>query len=208
MDQLLSRTATPADARPGDWPPDPADISLDWLGRYEWLVVRGAARYLPMLPGGREDLLQECRIALLNAAEKFDPTLGFPFASYAATAIGHAARRYLSAELRRGGRGKAGDSEHPHPRVVTVAPDSGGRPLLDRVPDESRRPLLWDAAQWERVFGCLTATQQRVVRLRVFDNLSYREVGAALGFRESRASFVYQQAIRRLRADGRALDAE
>ncbi len=205
MEQLLSRSDAPTE----DWRPDPADISVDWLARHEWLVARGAARYLPMLPGCREDLLQECRIALLNAAEKFDPTLGFAFASYAATAIGHAARRYLSAELRRGGRGKAGDSEHPHPRVVTVAPDSGGaKPLLDLVADETRRPLRWDAAQWERVFGCLTATQQRVVRLRLFDNLSYREVGAALGFRESRASFVYQQAIRRLRADGRALDAE
>lgn len=201
MEQTLSRPDAELDA------PDPTDISLDWLSRYEWLVTRGAARYLAMVPGGREDLLQECRIALLNAAEKFDPSLGHPFASYAATAIGHAARRFLSTELRRGGRGVAADSEYPRPRVVTVSPDSGGtKPLLERVPDEGRQPVRWDAAQWARVFGCLTLTQQRVVRLRLFDNLSYREVGAALGFRESRANFLYQQAIRRLRANGHALD--
>ncbi len=204
MEQTLSRP----DSTPGDWPPpDPADISLDWVGRYEWLVVRVAARYLPMLPAGRDDLLQECRIALLNAADKFDPTLGFAFVAYAGTAIGHAARRFLSGELRRGGRGLAADSEYPPPRTASVAPDSGGvKPLLDLIADDTRQPLRWDAAQWERVFGCLTPTQQRVVRLRVFDNLSYREVGAALGFRESRANFLYQQAIRRLRSNGRALD--
>ncbi len=182
-----------------DPPTDSADISIGWLAEYEWLVTREARRYAPMLPAGRDDLMQECRIALLNAAEKFDPSLGFPFVAYAGRVLGNAARRFLTRELRHGLRGRATDSATA-PRMVSVAPDSGGtKPLLDLIPDESPRPLEWCPGRWEEVFGYLTDTQARVVRLRLFDDLSYREVGERLGFRESHATTVYRQAIERLR---------
>ena len=95
----------------------------------------------------------------------------------------------------------------PPPRVASVAPDSGGtKPLIELIADESEQPLVWDQDRWNLVFGCLSDVQQRVVRMRLFDNLSYREVGKALGFRESRATFLFQQAIRRLRQQGKAVD--
>lgn len=198
----MMRHSSPAPASP-----DPADISVGWLARYEWLVAREAAKYAPYAPGCHDDLLQECRIALLAAAEKYDATLGFPFVAYAATAIGNAARRFLTHELRRGLRGGVNTTDNPPPRIATVAPDSGGvKPLLDLIADESEPPLVWDSGRWAKVFGCLTDTERRVVQMRLFDNLTYREVGEALGFRESRATFLYHQAIRRLRQNRRAVD--
>lgn len=186
--------------------PERADIAIGWLAQYEGLVVREAARYAHLVPGSRDDLLQECRIALLTAADKYDPTLGHPFAAYAATVVGNAARRFLTQELRRGLRGGA-DADRPAPRVATIAPDSGGaKPLIDLIADPTRPPLVWDAGRWARVFNCLTETQQQVVQMRLFDDLTYREVGEALGFRESRATFLFHEAIRRLRENRQAVD--
>lgn len=54
-----------------------------------WLIVMMARKHYPRmfdqgLPGvTREDMIQEGRIALLRAAETFDPNLGFRFATYA-----------------------------------------------------------------------------------------------------------------------------
>lgn len=186
--------------------PDEADIAVGWLAQYEGLVVREVGKYAHMVPGSREDLLQECRIALLTAADKFDSSLGHPFPAYAATVVGNAARRFLTRELRRGLRGRV-DADCPPPRVATVVPDSGGtKPLIDLIADEARPPLVWDAGRWARVFNCLTEAQQRVVQLRLFDDLTYREVGETLGFRESRATFLFHEAIRRLRENGHAVD--
>ena len=187
-----------------DPPTDPTDIAVGWLAEYEWLAAREARRYAAYLPGGKDDLLQECRIALLTAAEKFDPALGFPFVAYAGRVVGNAARRYLTRELRRGLRGPTTDA--PPPRVVSVAPDSGGmKPLLDLIPDDAERPVEWCPGRWADVFHCLTDTQARVVRMRLFDDLTYREVGERLGFRESRAATVFNEAIERLRERGRAV---
>lgn len=187
--------------------PDPTDIGIDWLAGFEWLVVREASRYFPLLPGSREDVLQECRIALLNAADKYDPGLGHSFIAYAATVVANAARRFLTVELRRGIRGRPEAADRPPVRVATVAPDSGGvKPLLDLIADDGNIPPEWDERRWDRVFRCLTDTQEQVVRMRLFDDLTYREVGEQLGFRESRANFLFHEAIRRLRDNPQAVD--
>lgn len=187
--------------------PDPDHVAIDYLVEYEWLVVREAARYFHLLPGSRDDLLQECRIALLNAAEKYKPQLGYPFAAYAGTVIANAARRFLTAELRRGIRGRPDVADRPPVRVATVAPDSGGwKPVLDLIADDSNHPPEWDDRQWNRVFRCLTDAQEQVLRMRLFQDLTYREVGEQLGCQESRANFLYHEAIRRLREDPQSVD--
>lgn len=187
--------------------PDRDDVSLGWLAEYDWLVTREAGKYAGYAPGSRDDLLQECRIALLSAAEKYDPSLGYPFVSYAATVVGNAARRYLTRELRRGLQGGVPDPTFPPPKVCTIAPDSGGRkPLLDLIPDEYEPHTEWDAGRWAKVLGCLNATERAVVRMRLVENLTYREVGEKLGVRESRATVLFQQAIRRLRLNHRTAD--
>jgi DNA-directed RNA polymerase specialized sigma subunit len=80
-----------------DLPADSDDISLGWLGRYEWLVVREASRYFQRLPSCRDDLLQECRIALLRASELYDDTRGVPFIAYASRVISRAAQKFVIA---------------------------------------------------------------------------------------------------------------
>ena len=187
--------------------PDPDDISLDWLGRYEWLVVREASRYFQRMPACRDDLLQECRIALLRAAEMYDGTRSVPFVAYAARVLSRAAQKFVLSESRRGFGGLYLGRPHPLPRMAAVSPDSGGvKSQLELIADEYRAPLHWSEQQWSKVFRCLSDTQQEVLRLRLFKHLSNREVGELMGFRESRASFLWQQALQRLRENRHAVE--
>ncbi len=59
-----------------------------------WLAVRGAKRFSDR---GEpfDDLLQVARIGLLKALERFDPSLGVPFAAYATPTIMGEIRRYF-----------------------------------------------------------------------------------------------------------------
>jgi RNA polymerase sigma factor (sigma-70 family) len=174
---------------------------------YEWLVNREASRYFQLLPGSRDDLLQECRIGLLHAIEMFDPQSGYPFVAYASVVIANAARQFMSTESRKGIRGKSIDTKNIPLRLATVAPDSGGRkPLLDLIPDDSQKEMMWDKKKWNTVYNNLTKVQEQVLRLRLFEDMTYREIGEELGFRESRASHLFQEAIHRLRDISRILE--
>lgn len=188
-------------------PPDADDISLGWLGRYEWLVVREASLFFGNFPACRDDLLQECRIALLRAGELYDRERGTPFLPYAARIISRAAQKFVSHETRRGFSGLRATPPFAAPKVVSIAPDSdGGKPRIELVADEVQNHTHWPDNHWLRVLRCLSDAQQQVVRLRIFKRLSNREVGEILGFRESRASFLWQQALQRLRENGSLAD--
>ena len=179
---------------------DPEDISLGWLSQYEWLVVREASRFFGGYLSCRDDLLQECRIALLRASELFDEARGIPFGAYAARVVSRAALRFVLQENRRGFSGLGSVRPYTTPKVLSVTPDSGGsKPSLELAAEDVCTPTHWSVNHWSRVFRCLSELQREVVRLRVFKNLSNREVGEILGFRESRASFLWQEALGRLR---------
>ena len=172
-------------------PRDDEDISLAWLGQYEWLVVREASRFYFRFPDCRDDLLQECRIALLRASELFDKERGTPFTVYAARIVSRAAQKFVLQECRRGFSGSSTMRFCHAPRLVSVAPDSGGeKPPLELIADEYKRPTHWSDQRWFKIFQCLSESQQRVVRLRLFKDLTNREVGEILSIRESRASFL------------------
>ncbi len=206
--QLIADTSE-GSARASDpfLPADDADISPAWLGRYEWLAVREASRFYSRFPGCRDDLLQECRIALLRASEMFDAERGTPFSAYAARIVSRAAQKFVLHECRRGFSGCAAARFDSPPTVIAAAPDSGGtKPPLELVADEYKRPTHWSDQRWSKIFQCLSESQQRVVRLRLFKDLTNREVGEILGFRESRASFLWQQALRRLRENRMVVD--
>ncbi len=183
------------------------DRILGWLARHEWLVFRQASRYFHRTPGCRDDLLQECRIALLRARKMYDGNRKVPFAAYASRVLSRAAQKFVITETRCGFGGQILCRPYDAPRIATAAPDSGGStPLIELIADDYRPPLHWTENQWAKVFRCLTATQQEVVRLRVFKRLTNREVGELLGFRESRASFLWQQALQRLRENRHAVE--
>jgi RNA polymerase sigma factor (sigma-70 family) len=188
-------------------PPDDTDISLAWLSEYEWLVVREASRFFNSFPACRDDLLQECRIALLRAGEMYDSERGTPFIPYAARVISRAAQKFVIQESRRGFSGVLPSRPYTAPKVMSVAPDSGGtKPQIELIADDYKFPIHWTANHWSRVFRCLSDSQLMVLRLRLFKDLSNREVGELMGFRESRASFLWQQALQRLRENQIAIE--
>ncbi len=188
-------------------PPDDTDISLAWLNEYEWLVVREASRFFTNFPACRDDLLQECRIALLRASDLYDAARGTPFVPYAARVISRAAQKFVVQESRRGFSGLLPTRPYAAPKVMSVAPDSGGtKPQIELIADDYKFPIHWTANHWSRVFRCLSDSQSMVLRLRLFKDLSNREVGELMGFRESRASFLWQQALQRLRENQIAIE--
>lgn len=68
----------------------------DRIVRQSLKLVRQIARgYRDRAPGGVEDLEQVGAIGLLNAIERFDPSLGRPFEPYAGTLISGEMRHYL-----------------------------------------------------------------------------------------------------------------
>lgn len=158
-----------------------------------WIAHRVAARYAAKLSPSicREDLFQECVIALFRAATHFNPTLGHPFPAYATAVAARAARTYISRELRQGLRAAAlpGDADEAAVNPQGVLTAAAATP--DRV--------LWKQERWSRVLTCLSERQRRVLELRLFENLTNREIGEQLGFRASRASHLWHQAIDRIR---------
>lgn len=69
------------------------------VGRHEPLVRSIAGRYRNVSVG-REDLIHEGFLGLLDAAGRFDPTRGTRFATYARWWVRHYVQRYLSANRR------------------------------------------------------------------------------------------------------------
>ena len=162
----------------------PADF--EWLARHEWLVSRQASRYFHRTPGCRDDLLQECRIALLRARKMYDGNRKVPSAAYASRVLSRAAQKFVITETRCGFGGQILLRTSDAPRVTSSSDGGDSTPPIESVADDYRPPLHRTEYQWAKIFHCLSETQQEVVRLRVFKRLSNREVGELLGFRESR----------------------
>lgn len=179
--------------------------SDDVLARFEAhrpLADRTARRFARHLPPGTglDDLTQECAVALYRAAAKFDPDRGTPFEGYAGVVVARAARAYLRRESR---RGLSGLSRAPGRPAVGFQPyavneDGAGVPTVELVADRGVWRPGWDRAEWERVLACLSERQRQVVTLRLLHHLTTREVGRALGFRASRVTFLWQQALERM----------
>lgn len=160
------------------------------------LALRLAARFRARAPSWVEydDLRQECKIALLRAAEHFNPNRGHAFPSYAAVVITRAARAFVRREYRQGfsGLGKTADVQ-----VRSQSYDAAA--LAELVPDGAAAPALWKQERWDEVLRCLTRRERQVVELRLFHDSTNRDIGAALGICVSRVHFLWQSAIRRIK---------
>lgn len=176
-------------------------VAVTPLMTHDWLAVRMAARYRPYCENQFDDLLQECRVALIRAVEKFDFTRGSSFEAYASRILHRAARKYLYGELRRGLGGRSSRAALTLPRFAEcdVAEQY-------EVGIHHERRVVWDQTRWQRVLRCLSDKQREVVMLRLFNNKTNREVGQHLGFRESRASRLWLDALDRLRQNRHVID--
>jgi RNA polymerase sigma factor (sigma-70 family) len=148
------------------------------------MVRRMAARYRHT-PLGYDDAVGAGSLALVEAARRFDPALGVPFAGFAFLRV----RGALADACRAGGR--RGRTDH---EVVVCDPDSlceiGDRRVAR---PEARLDVLAAIFRLRR--------RLRVVLLRHACGEPSCEIAADLGVSESRVSQLLAMARRRVRAE-------
>ena len=93
------------------------------------------------------------------------------------------------------------------PGVISAIAEKVGSRLEQRLPPELVAPppqlrsvLMAERVRWvAKAVRQLPLPEKRVIRLRYWDELPLRTVGAMMGFTASRAAQVHQQALGRLR---------
>jgi len=197
------------------------------LNQYESDVQRIAARLKPAVSRGQaideDDLRAEGRLAVLEALESYQG-FGVSERTWVNTRV---RQRMIDAirrldirtrdELRLAMRYATGDSaneaEAEKGRAVAArqlysldCPGADGRPLMSCISD-SLAPMPDDSAhrqeQHRRLIAALdvlTPRQRTVLKFRLFEGMSLREVGDYLDITESRASQLQKRAVERLTA--------
>ncbi|MDD9943007.1 MAG: sigma-70 family RNA polymerase sigma factor [Myxococcales bacterium] len=195
------------------------------LTQYENDVQRIATRLRPAVSRGQaideDDLCAEGRLAVLEALESYQG-FGVSERTWVNTRI---RQRMIDAirrldirtrdELRLAMRYASGqtESEEEAERGRAVAarqlfsldcPGADGRPLMSRICD-AQSPMPDDTAhrkeQRRRLIAAmetLTPRQRSVLKFRLFQGMSLREVGDQLDITESRASQLQKRAVERL----------
>jgi RNA polymerase sigma factor (sigma-70 family) len=147
------------------------------------MVRRMAGRYRHT-PLGYDDAVGAGSVALVEAARRFDPDLGVPFAGFAFLRV----RGALSDACRSGGRGARREQE------VACDPDT-----LCEIGD---RRLLRPEARLDVLAAVSTLRRRlRTVLLRHACGEPSREIAADLGVSESRVSQLLATARRRVRVE-------
>ena len=209
------------------------------VARYMPLAQHLARRY--STPAEKDDLQQVAALALIKAVERFDPTRGSAFTSFAVPTILGELKRYfrdlgwavrvprdvqnltllvdgvterLTGEL---GRSPTVDEiaqacETTREGVLEALaaksahyPGSLDRPGQDDEADDAREPLAAvddpgfaraeQSADIERLFSYLSEREREVLRLRFFEDLVQREIGARMGISQMHVSRLLRQAI-------------
>lgn len=195
------------------------------LNQYENDVQRIATRLKPAVSRGQaideDDLCAEGRLAVLEALESYQG-FGVSERTWVNTRI---RQRMIDAirrldirtrdELRLAMRYASGQTESyeesERGRAVAArqlfsldCPGADGRPLMSRICD-AQSPMPDDTAhrqeQRRRLIAAmenLTPRQRSVLKFRLFQGMSLREVGDQLDITESRASQLQKRAVERL----------
>ncbi len=163
------------------------------------VAVRLAGRYRAKSPPwvSHDDLFQECKIALLRASKGFDTRRGIVFSSYATVIVARAARAFIRREYRQGfsGIGTTGTADDFRLRSRRV---DGGE-VAELVTDAQPLRVMWNKERWDLILKCLSTRERRVLELRLFEELTNRQVGEVLGCGPSRVNFLWKSAIKRIK---------
>jgi RNA polymerase sigma factor for flagellar operon FliA len=167
------------------------------------IITLGIGKRLPRHMTGFmdvEDLRQEARIGLLDAAAKYDRRRKVPFGAYAgrriAGAVGDSLRRndHLSRDCR--AKVKAAEQEDPGAPIPLPEPDrlAGGfvQPDDQAAQAETRKLLATAVAT-------LPSRLQILIHAYYCEGAMMSEIGKRLGVNESRISQLHTRAIRMLR---------
>jgi RNA polymerase sigma factor (sigma-70 family) len=145
------------------------------VGRYRLIAVKASSKYNckgRLIEQG--DLIQEGMLGLLRAIEMFDPAKGCTFSHYVGCKI----------------RGKVRDAWERQLREDE---------LETEVIDTGVEQRVIDKQFWKGVFdACLDARERRVIRLRMWDQLSYNDIGDKLSLSDTQVERILDTAIVKL----------
>lgn len=148
-------------------------------------------------PGLWEDLAGEGFVALARAAQRYDPSLGFKFCTFAGRAVWSRMARLLRAShLIRVPRGSG---EVP-PAVVSLASlaGDGGGAYEPAAPEAEAEPETSFRARVEAALPLLRGRHAEALRLRLLEGATFDGVGRHLGVSKERARQVVKAGLRRL----------
>jgi RNA polymerase sigma factor for flagellar operon FliA len=179
------------------------------------IVRHAATRLVRRLPSvvRYDDLYSAGLTALVEASRRFDVSRGVDFRTYAKHRVYGAMldelRRLdtVSRDRRRAIReGTVSSDAVPAPRLVELTAAVGVADPSPNVEDElDRRRAL---QRMRDAVGTLSPRLQLVLRLRITEGWTLREVADHLGVTEARACQLVGEVVRRLREAMKATDAE
>lgn len=167
------------------------------------LVRSVAARYASLgIP--RDDLVQEGCLGVLDAARRFDPSRGVPFAAFARFRVRIAIRDALTARSRliRVPKNVAADDAARAPRAVLPVDDRWQELLADGASTEDEVVSLEEARAVDRAVDALPPRQRLVIAHRFGldgPEESIGEVAAELRLSRGRTVAIERQALASLR---------
>lgn len=192
----------------------------------EDLAARAARRTARRLREDEADLMQEARLGLRQAAERWDHKRGIPYCGYAALWIRSSIRawvmrtrgpcrisaRALSELAHQADR--PADTRRSHDLQLAVAwmaaerldapVGASQRPMHELLADQSGGgdvDLLLDVARIPSAVGLLSDRQQEVLRRRYHEEQTFQEIGQAMGCSGAWAHQLHKKALTELRLE-------
>jgi RNA polymerase sigma-B factor len=200
---------------------DPAerDTLLERLVVANMVVARSVARRYAGRSSFGPDLEQIANLALVRAAQDFDPARGCEFLAYAVPCMTGAVRRFFRDSawvirpprpVQERHRGFEGRDQHVADAVVVETcfrprsldqPTPGDlAPLVASLPDDDG---IWERTETrlllEPHLRALTPRARRILHLRFVEDRTQQEIGAELGIHQVQVSRLLAQHLRELR---------
>jgi RNA polymerase sigma-B factor len=179
-------------------------------------LARSLARRYDRSSEPFEDLLQVASLGLLKALDRFDPTLGHPFASFAVPTILGEMRRHFrdagwSVHVPRGSQERALKVRDAQERLANAhgrAPDAPRPGATDEATsygdamgeEDARYELVELDATVSAVLGRIPAREREILRMRFVEDLTQTEIAERVGISQMQVSRLLRRSLDQLRA--------
>ena len=170
---------------------------VQYLAHVHALAARLQSRVPPCV--ALDDLVSAGTIGLMQAVDRFQPSRGLQFGSYARHRIWGAMLDFLRGEdpLSRAERRQVRAASAGRPSAATISLDE--LPAFEPRSTRCTSYAFTDRVDLERARQRLSAREQQVVSLLFDLDWSNREVARELGVNESRVSQIKHAALSKLR---------